>query len=314
MGLEVVALANPSLEKARERQQEFYPQAAIYRDAREVFARDDIEVVDIATHPAERVGLIECALRAGKHVLSQKPFVLDLDVGRRLADLAETVGRRLAVNQNGRWAPHFAWLLAAVRGGLLGEMHSLDLAMDWDHTWCAGTAFENVRHLILSDFAIHWYDMVAQVFEGRQPESVFANAVRAPGQKMKPPMLANSVVRFEEGLATLSFSAHARFGGREGFVAVGSRGVLRAEGPLCGIDCVQLKTESGACTLDLNGSWFPDGFRGALGELLCAIEEDREPSHGARNNLRSLALCFAAQRSADTGLPVIPGTVSHAAF
>jgi predicted dehydrogenase len=312
-GLEVVALANPSLENARKRQQEFYPEAALYSDARELLARSDIEVVDIATHPEVRVGLIEAALRAGKHVLSQKPFVLDLHDGHRLADLADAVGRRLAINQNGRWAPHFAWLLSAVGGGLLGEMHSLDLIMDWDHTWCAGTAFEEVRHLVLSDFAIHWFDIAAHVFEGRRAESVFANVVRAPGQTMKPPMLANSVVRFEQGLATLSFSAHARFGGRESFVAVGSQGVLRAEGPLCGINRLQLRTEAGICHFDLAGSWFPDGFRGALGELLCAIEEDREPSNGARANLRSLALCFAALHSADIGQPVVPGTVSSAA-
>ena len=41
--------------------------------------RDDVEVVDIATHPAVRPPLMEAALKAGKHVLSQKPFVTDLD-------------------------------------------------------------------------------------------------------------------------------------------------------------------------------------------------------------------------------------------
>jgi predicted dehydrogenase len=44
-------------------------------------------------------------LRAKKHVLSQKPFVLDLDTGARLADLADEMGVKFAVNQNGRWAP-----------------------------------------------------------------------------------------------------------------------------------------------------------------------------------------------------------------
>jgi hypothetical protein len=43
--------------------------------------------------------------------------------------------------------------------------------------------------------------------------------------------------------------------------------------------------------------------------LLLAIEEKREPSHSARNNLKSLALCFAACRSAETGKPVTPGKV-----
>jgi hypothetical protein len=38
----------------------------------------------------------------------------------------------------------------------------------------------------------------------------------------------------------------------------------------------------------------PDGFWGTMSELLCAIEEKREPRNSARHNLRSLELCFAA--------------------
>ncbi|MFO1062975.1 MAG: hypothetical protein U0892_03765 [Pirellulales bacterium] len=55
--------------------------------------------------------------------------------------------------------------------------------------------------------------------------------------------------------------------------------------------------------------WFPDGFHGTMGELLCAIEEKRPSLLDARDNLESLALCFAAVESADTGLPIRPGAV-----
>jgi hypothetical protein len=78
-GFNVVALCDLIEERARKRQADFYPDAAVYTDYRDLLARDDIRVVDIATHPPERVPLIEDALRAKKHVLSQKPFVLDLD-------------------------------------------------------------------------------------------------------------------------------------------------------------------------------------------------------------------------------------------
>ena len=57
----------------------------------------------------------------------------------------------------------------------------------------------------------------------------------------------------------------------------------------------------------LDGVWFDDGFAGAMGELLCAIEEDREPENSARRNLPSLELCFAAVASADAGTPVVVG-------
>ncbi|MFO1451850.1 MAG: Gfo/Idh/MocA family oxidoreductase [Opitutaceae bacterium] len=308
LGVEVVAFADLNRQAAEKRRGEFYPGAEVYTDYRRLLDRTDLDVVDIATHPAVRVPIIEDALRAGKHVLSQKPFVLHLADGVRLADLADSVGRRLAVNQNGRWAPYFSYLLQAVRTGLLGPLHSLDLTLNWDHTWCRGTPFEQIHHLVLYDFGIHWFDIVASAFAGRSVRRVFAEVAPAPGQEMKPPMLAHATVGFGDGLATLSFSAHSRHGPREQITAVGSAGTLQGSGPICGLDRLQLHTAAGESEAVLEGSWFPDGFRGTLGELLCAIEEDREPRHSARNNLPSLALCFAALKSADTGLPVVPET------
>ncbi|MBI5382999.1 MAG: Gfo/Idh/MocA family oxidoreductase [Opitutae bacterium] len=310
LGVEVVAFSDVNRAAAEKRRAEFFPQAEVYEDYRQLLARDDIAVVDIATHPAVRVPLIEAALRAGKHVLSQKPFVLDLVDGRRLVRLADKKGLRLAVNQNGRWAPYFSYLLQAVRAGVLGPIHTLDLAMNWDHTWCQGTQFEKIRHLVLYDFGIHWFDITAAVFAGRKPRQVFAQVATAPGQKMQPPMLAHAVVDYGDGLATLSFSAHAKFGAQERLAAVGAAGTLRGSGALCGIPELVLHTSAGEARVALTGNWFPDGFRGALGELLCAIEEDREPGNSARGNLASLELCFAALRSADTDRPQRPGRVS----
>src|SRR6185369_13838546 len=78
--LEVVALCDQSRERAEKRRAEFYPQAATATDYQDVLRRDDIEIVDVATHPNERIGIIEVVFRAGKHVLSQKPFALNLEV------------------------------------------------------------------------------------------------------------------------------------------------------------------------------------------------------------------------------------------
>jgi len=311
-GVEVVALADVNPAAAAARRDRFFPSATIYTDHRELLARADITAVDIATHTAVRGPQIRDALRAGKHVLSQKPFTFDLTEGRRLAAYAARRGLTLAVNQNGRWAPQFAALLAAVRAGLLGEIHSLDMVMEWDHTWTRGTKFAGLHHLILNDFAIHWFDIVANVFAGRTARSVFANAVKAPGQDMKVPMLANAVVNYGDGLATLGFSAYQSLAPHEYLCCVGSRGTLRGAGNLCNLTQLELTTKQGTAKIDLKGKWFSDGFRGTLGEFLRAIEEKREPSIGARNNLRSLGLCFAALASADTGQPVRPGKAKRA--
>jgi predicted dehydrogenase len=306
-GLEVVALADVNPAAAESRRAEYFPQAAVYLDHRALLARDDITAVEIATHTAVRTPQIFDALRAGKHVLSQKPFTFDLAEGRRMVALANRQGLRLGVNQNGRWAPQFSALLAAVRGGLLGDIHTLDMVMEWDHTWTRGSKFEELHHLILSDFAIHWFDIAATVFDGRTGRSVFANAVQAPQQDMKPPMLANAVINFGNGLATLGFSAFQSFAPHEYLCCVGSKGTLRGAGNLCNLTELEFTNKSGTAKIPLEGQWFPDGFRGTLGEFLRSIEEDREPTISGRNNLRSLELCFAALASADTGLPVKPG-------
>ena len=46
-----------------------------------------------------------------------------------------------------------------------------------------------------------------------------------------------------------------------------------------------------------------------MGELLCAIEENRRPWNNAKDNLESLQLCFAACASADKGGAVDPHNV-----
>ena len=62
-------------------------------------------------------------------------------------------------------------------------------------------------------------------------------------------------------------------------------------------------------TPTLRGQWFDDGFRGTMGELMCAIEENREPLNGARENLTSLALTFAAVHARQQNCEVEVGSV-----
>lgn len=79
---------------------------------------------------------------------------------------------------------------------------------------------------------------------------------------------------------------------------------MHAVGDICGISSVEVITADGSAKAELDGSWFPDGFRGCMGELLCAIEENREPENSAADNLKSLALVLGAMSSADEGRPI----------
>jgi predicted dehydrogenase len=295
--------------KARAMAGRYYPGAQVETNFRRVLAREDIEVVDIATHPEVRAGMLEEAIDAGKHILSQKPFVTDLDFGERLADKADRKGVRLAVNQNGRWAPHWSWIRRAIENGLLGQVSSARLAVNWDLSWVAGSAFEQIRHLVFYDFAIHWFDIACCFMGGRQPLRVSASEARAPGQTMKPPLLSQAIGEYADGQVSLAFDASTCCGGQDSTFVAGSLGTVFSSGPDLNEQQLTLATAAGLASPRLDGAWFPDGFHGSMGELLRAIEEKREPDNGARNNLKSLELCFAAIASAESRAPVVPGTV-----
>lgn len=312
-GFDVVAIANRTLSKAEQRRDKFYPHADVFEDYNKILERDDIKVVDITPHPQDRLPIIKKALSAGKHVLSQKPFVLDLKDGRELVKLARENNVKLAVNQNGRWAPHFSYMRSAIEAGLIGRPLSVNFSLQWDQTWITGNqAFENIKHLILFDFAIHWFDISACFMQGQQVKSIYASAVKYDEQKYKPFSIASCVINYEQAQVTMSFNAHTVLGEEDVTTIVGTKGTLRSRGPgLNDQPEMEVYLKEGHVKVPLEGSWFESGFKGTMGELLCAIEENREPIHSAENNLKSLELCFAALESADNNRIVIPGEVER---
>ena len=140
-------------------------------------------------------------------------------------------------------------------------------------------------------------------------EKVFASVAHSRGQRSVPPLMAQVVMDFPGAQAVAVFNGNCLQGASDRTLVCGTRGTLLSDGPGLMEQAVTLVTEAGRASPQLDGHWFPDGMGGTMGELLCAIEEDREPVHSARNNLKSLELAFAAIASADRGEPVRVGTV-----
>jgi predicted dehydrogenase len=186
---------------------------------------------------------------------------------------------------------------------------SVHVRVHWDHTWIKGTPFENIHDIIFYDFAIHWFDFVATLLGERKASRVHASKTRAIKQTIAPPLLAQALVEFEGGQASLVFDAPLPYGPHDTTYVGGTRGSILSAGPNLGEQNVTLYLENGIAKPKLKGSWFPGGFAGTMGELLCAIEKNRAPQNNARDNLKSLELCFAAIQASTEGVPQTPGKV-----
>lgn len=90
--IEVRAVADMDLNVAKARAAEFGVRAETVTD---LLSADDIDVVVNLTNPAAHFDVSAAILTAGKHVYSEKPFVLSVSEGRELAALAEPRGLRV---------------------------------------------------------------------------------------------------------------------------------------------------------------------------------------------------------------------------
>lgn len=310
-GYRVVALCDIELARAEEKRDEFFPEADVHREYEAVLARDDVDIVDLPLHPEVRLQVIEDAIEAGKHVLSQKPFVLDVNEGRRLVEAARERGVKLAVNQSGRWAPHFSYLRELVDAGTIGTPSSARFAVHRNHNGIAGTPFEDLKHVILYDFGIHWFDIARYLFPSRTPERVYASVTASATQEVKPPLLGQAVVEFENAQCSMVFDGDTRYGAENRTRLIGGEGSAVCTGPHFTHQEVTLYTPEGTASPELEGGWYPTGFEGTMAELMRSIEADDEPANGAMDNLGSLELCFAAVASAEDHEPKVPGTVER---
>ncbi|MCR9139253.1 MAG: Gfo/Idh/MocA family oxidoreductase [Alphaproteobacteria bacterium] len=91
-GMEIRACADLNEEAAKARAAEFGIRAETVEG---LIAADDIDIIVNLTVPVAHYEVSKKILEAGKHVYSEKPFVLSVDEGRKLAELAKSRGLRV---------------------------------------------------------------------------------------------------------------------------------------------------------------------------------------------------------------------------
>ena len=96
-----------------------WPDVAVCATAAELIAQPDIDLVVIATPNNTHAPLAAQALAAGKHVVVDKPFTLNVAEAQALITLAEQHQRLLSVFHNRRWDADFLSLQAVLQLSLI---------------------------------------------------------------------------------------------------------------------------------------------------------------------------------------------------
>ena len=94
-----------------------------YDDLDKMLAGEQLDAVVISTPSKLHASMVQKALERGLHVFCEKPFVLDVVDGERLAALALAKGATTQVGYHYRFVGAFQEAARVVRSGALGQVH-----------------------------------------------------------------------------------------------------------------------------------------------------------------------------------------------
>lgn len=106
------------------------PNVLVVATPEEAIQHPDVDLVVIASPNATHAPLAALALNAGKHVVVDKPFTLDMQEARELIALADEKQRLLSVFHNRRWDSDFIGIKQVIEEGRLGKVKLFESHID----------------------------------------------------------------------------------------------------------------------------------------------------------------------------------------
>jgi len=118
------------VERKNRHSRETYPYVSVLKNHNELLKDDSIELVVVATPNTYHYSMIREALKAGKHVVVEKPFVPDSKEADELIRFSEKSGKKIFVYHNRRWDGDFLTIKKLISESCLGEIRYYEAHFD----------------------------------------------------------------------------------------------------------------------------------------------------------------------------------------
>ncbi len=263
-------------------------------------------VIDVTIPEAHR-DVTVMALNAGVPVLGEKPMAHSMEAAREMIAASERSGKLYMVSQSRRYDAR----LQAFREQIATNLGTVGIL---NADFYIGAHFGGFRDemdsVLLLDMAIHSFDQARYLLGDADPVSVYCEEFNPSWSWYKGAASASALFEMAGGVRFTyrgSWCAEGLMSSWEcDWRAVGANGTAKWDGT--GAPVVQTVLESGGFHSKMNEAKtaevqpdVPGGIAGSLRDFLHALKTGATPMGECHDNVKSLAMVFAAIESAKTG-------------
>ena len=317
-GGRLVGVASRNAENARSFAQK-HGVAYATANVNELVARPDIHVICVTTPSGAHLEPALAAVRAGKHVVVEKPIEITTDRADELLHAAEAAGVRVSPIFQARFGEGARTIKAALDAGRFGRLVLASAYVKWHRSADYYTGWKGSLKLdgggALINQAIHGIDLL-QWFAG-MPAEVFCWKARRVYGQIEAEDTATAALKYPDGaLGAIEACTAAWPGWQRRIEICGEKGSAMLEDDhvshwdfrdeLPGDEAIRAKKidakmRSGASA---PGAISFEGHRRQIQDLIDAVREDRPVAIDGHEARKAVALIQALYTSAERGTPV----------
>ena len=152
-----------------------------YADAAELFAREELDFVDIATTPPTHRIMVELAAQHGVAAICQKPLAWDMEDAKAMVAVMAEKDLPFMVHENFRFQHPMRKVKDVLDSGVIGRPFFGRISFRTAHDvyaaqpWCM-----DADRMIIADVSVHQFDLT-RFFIG-EPERLYTDAIRVNPQ------------------------------------------------------------------------------------------------------------------------------------
>ncbi|MHB9130562.1 MAG: Gfo/Idh/MocA family protein [Armatimonadota bacterium] len=304
--VDIVAVVDLNADNAQARVQQYGLQSEASADLEGMLKKHQPDFVVDLTIPEAHCAVTCTALKAGCHVIGEKPMAASMEEARKMVRTAEEAGKLYMVSQSRRWEERQDRISRTLSSGEVGTLTTVNCDF-YIGAHFGGFRDEMPSPLIL-DMSIHQFDLL-RYFTGADPVAVYAKEFNPKGSWYKGDVAASCIFEMSNGLiftfrgSWCAEGCHTSWHGDWRFI--GDQGTMVFAGDKDPYG--QVVDGEGGFHRPMRDLVLADarpvvpGMHGALCEMLTFLRTGQKPQTECHDNIKSLAMVFAAMESSRAG-------------